>query len=789
LLHDVEKTSVDGDIELYLRTRLSKIVEERSQCDLPITWPGDEEINLSVKICSGLFIVAFIIVKHASHRLYDPEERLRTIISDLGSSVLEGESGLDMTYGNVFVQGFKEIGVGDTEFYANLRLVVGSIIVVFDPLSHVVLSAILGIKGSRVRAILSPLHSILIVPDTESHPIRICHKSLADYLQDKTRCTDARFYINSSDLHLELGFSAVFSHKDDLVAVGEAGIMEIFEAATGQRRATLRTNYNATSLSFSPDDDILVSGGRSKDPKIDVWDLQTGGHIGTLKGHIYGLRSIEFSPCGDMIATSSGDHTVQIWNMFSLDCRCFIESHSNQISNVCWSGSGSEVIFGSLDETVQVWSVSDKECSQTLTIHTGGSVYSVASSPDSTLIAAGFRNGIVKAFDAETGEVLHTISMNLRRIDSIRFLNQDQIMCMAAYDGKFGIWDLTKSEEVLTFECEGRGCAMSSDGTRIVSSQSYIVNIWQTDTPIQNQDVAQDIPIQNKHHHTKPMKMLKMIKSAFTFPHHKNHATTLQESQATFRHTDEVNCIPFSKDGQMVASGSMDGTVKIWDTSTGQCLTTFRGHRDRVYEVTLSPDPKLCASWGHDRVIRIWNVHTSNQVSTFRHSDHVHSMCFSLDGTQLVSVSTLEVKLSDVTTEDCLASMQVEPEKFTNISFGIDGYNIILRGSGDAKIQTLTLSLAHNPSHMDDSTTPLPQTPMVFVPVHDMVPPIFPDVSPSQYHYDWKSSWVMDSRNRQMLWTPPDSKGYCHGEKVVLVSHSGRVTMAYFQNVRTARLH
>jgi hypothetical protein len=205
LLHDVEKTSVDGDIELYIRTRLSKIVEERSQCDLPITWPRDEEINLSVKICSGLFIVAFIIVKHVSHRLCDPEERLRIIISDLGSSVLEGESGLDMTYGNVFVQGFKEIGVGGTEFYVNLRLVVGSIIVVFDPLSHVVLSAILGMKESRVRAMLSPLHSILIVPDTESHPIRICHKSLADYLQDETRCTDARFYINPSDLHLELG--------------------------------------------------------------------------------------------------------------------------------------------------------------------------------------------------------------------------------------------------------------------------------------------------------------------------------------------------------------------------------------------------------------------------------------------------------------------------------------------------------------------------------------------------------------------------------------------------------
>jgi WD40 repeat protein len=588
--------------------------------------------------------------------------------------------------------------------------------------------------------------------------------------------------------------NAVFSHKDDLVAIGEAGVVEIFEAATGQRRATLMTEgYDVTSLSFSPDDNILVSGSGawSDDPKVDVWDLQTGGRIGTLKGRIHGLRSIEFSPCGNMIATSSGGHTVQIWNMFSLDCRCFIEDHSQEISCVCWSGSGSKVISGSFDETVQVWSISDKECSQTLTIHTGGPVYSVASSPDSTLIAAGSRN-ILQAFDAETGEVLHTISMNLGDIYSIRFLNQDQIMCMATYDRKFGIWDLTKSEEVLTFECGGRGCAMSSDGTRVVSRLWNVVNIWQTDTLIQNQDVAQDIPIQNKHHRTKPMKMLKMIKSAFKFPHSKNRATTPQESQDTRRYTDytdQVSCITFSIDGQVVASGSWDETAKIWDTSTGQCLTTFRDHRDRVYEVKLSPDSKLCASWGLDDVIRIWNVRTGNQVSTFRHDDHLRSMCFSLDGTQLVYLSKSEVTLLDVRTGDCFASMQVEHEKFTDITFGVDGSSIILRGYNDDYIERWILSSAHNLNQTDNSTTPLPRMPMVFVPIHDMVPPIFPDVSPPQYHYDQQSSWVMDSQNRRMLWIPPDSQGYCHGEKVVLGSQSGRVTMVYFKNVRTARLH
>jgi hypothetical protein len=166
--------------------------------------------------------------------------------------------------------------------------------------------------------------------------------------------------------------------------------------------------------------------------------------------------------------------------------------------------------------------------------------------------------------------------------------------------------------------------------------------------------------------------------------------------------------------------------------------------------------------------------------------DDVYDMCFSLDGTQLMYLLRSEVKLLDVRTGDCLASMQVEHDKFIDISFGINRSSIILRGDN---IERWILSSAHNHNQTNNSTTPLPQMPMVFLPIHDMVPPIFPDVSLPQYHYYQQSPLVMDSQNRRILWIPPDSEGYCHGEKVVLGSESGRVMMVYFQNVRTARLH
>jgi hypothetical protein len=66
LLHEVEQKSVDGDIELYHRTNLSGISTEGNYWDLTFPCLGDKEIKVTIKKCSGLFIVASVIIKFVS---------------------------------------------------------------------------------------------------------------------------------------------------------------------------------------------------------------------------------------------------------------------------------------------------------------------------------------------------------------------------------------------------------------------------------------------------------------------------------------------------------------------------------------------------------------------------------------------------------------------------------------------------------------------------------------------------------------------------------------------------
>jgi WD40 repeat protein len=110
-----------------------------------------------------------------------------------------------------------------------------------------------------------------------------------------------------------------------------------------------------------------------------------------------------------------------------------------------------------------------------------------------------------------------------------------------------------------------------------------------------------------------------------------------------------------------------------------------------------------------DYVIRIWNVSTCSHVSSFgTDKDEVRRMCFSPDGSRLVYLSESMMKLWDIATGDCLASMQVKyGPMFPDISFSINGNSIHL-GYSHSNIQGWKLSSAHNPRCIDDSPTSLP---------------------------------------------------------------------------------
>ncbi len=73
-------------------------------------------------------------------------------------------------------------------------------------------------------------------------------------------------------------------------------------------------------------------------------------------------------------------------------------------------------------------------------------------------------------------------------------------------------------------------------------------------------------------------------------------------------HLGTVYSVAFSPDSKMLASGSADQTIELWNLNTGQQLRALKGHLGAVYSVAFSPDSKTLASGSYDSTIKIWRT-------------------------------------------------------------------------------------------------------------------------------------------------------------------------------------
>ena len=148
-------------------------------------------------------------------------------------------------------------------------------------------------------------------------------------------------------------------------------------------------------------------------------------------------------------------------------------------------------------------------------------------------------------------------------------------------------------------------------------------------------------------------------------------------------HGDRVVSVSFSPDGATLASGSGDGTVRLWDVASRRNIATLEGHRSEGESVSFSPDGAILASGSEDGTVRLWDVASRQNIATLAGHDWVWSVSFSPDGATLASsgAEDTEIQLWDVASRQNIATLEGHISWVLSVSFSPDGTLLASGGS------------------------------------------------------------------------------------------------------------
>lgn len=480
------------------------------------------------------------------------------------------------------------------------------------------------------------------------------------------------------------GFSIALSSDGLLLATGGGDgdrtiqLWDTSPAGPIKRRKMVEKAHDVVQhLVFAPQGDILVSVG--SEATLRVWSVPGLEPVDTVVRA--SNKHAEFSPDGHTLASCGSDQAIKLWTVPSLELKVVRpDAHTNEIRRLAYSPDGATIASCSLDSSVRLWSSSSLSPIAALHAAHKGIIFNVAFCPRDggrTLTTCGadrrIKRWYVPALAMSAGDLKDA---GLKKCVSIGFGNEGSAVVHVAGDSSISIFHFPSFEHAVALagQHESQAAAVSPDGRLVAAmiGRNGVLKFFQ---------VSYSTPW--------------TVKPLFEFQVHD--ATSY--------------AVAFSSDSAQVATGSEDGSIRLWHLE-GRSKLAFVADRPDAHDtqyvngVAFHPNGRMLASMSVRGGLRLWSVPDLEQLVDLRKAhprdsnSHLQAgLCFNPSGDQLTSTGD-SLRVWRV----LLGAMELETEMHLSsracVAYSASGDRVLL-GRVDGRVQ------AYWTSHLPEADTSL----------------------------------------------------------------------------------
>jgi WD40 repeat protein len=441
-----------------------------------------------------------------------------------------------------------------------------------------------------------------------------------------------------------------FSNRGDWLVAGDDGGW-LYQLSVPDLRLLRKWRAHperVTSVAIAPDGTLIASATGYVDGRIRLWSAETGGSVGVLEGHRAWVSSLAFSPDGALLASASADQNIRVWDVARHSVAGDLRGHFAEVWGLMFTPDGNQLVSSGKDGSIKVWrvpSLKQSNYASTVTLDKRalpGERQPVFSPDGREMIGLD-----------QVGRVGRWLLPSLKRIGSIDALGSNTVLLcappqlgtLAAIDKRsmLRVWDVPRASCVTNVDLRPHGevswCSFAPEAKR------FVVAVWpgalvEFDTScwgVTNRVTPPDYKPDNPSCVSPDGKYVVIggrMPTIYTLPS----GSIIARLPAHRFYTDAV---AFSPDGRYLATGSMDGTAKLWQTGSWHHLGTFSGHLLGVHCIAFSPDSlRLATGSVGTEAVKLWDIRTLQEVLNLQASgDYIYWLGFSPEGGTLACLS------------------------------------------------------------------------------------------------------------------------------------------------------